>query len=542
MQAEAAAKHETPALPAVMAAVEAGDHARASELSRAALDRGEVHPLFLNLRAWWHERNGRAPSAMADLEHAHVLAPDDVPVLNALGLARERGGRAQDAFDAFDSAVKLAPQFAPAQMNRGRLCEALGNFDGAEVSYQAALKLGHNAHAEIAALAARRADWPKARAHAGQALAIRPALLMAEHVLASAEIAEGDHETAKGRLTRLLNGSQQPFERATTYALLGDALDGEGDFHAAFAAYETGNALRREALAESGGNPVDTIGVYIERLTDYFGKLAPEAYVTADADAAGNETGPRHHVFVLGFARSGTTLIEEALAAHPDVATTQEKEALGEAVSHLFLKSADFDRLMALKGGGLARYRRAYWQTLARSGIPTGGACLVDKQPYNTIRLPLIAKLFPAAAILFALRDPRDVVLSAFRRRFVANDSNRPLLTLEGAARFYASVMQLAEIYRTRLPLRIAEVRHEDLVGDFAAETRRICSAIGIGWTAELANFAGKRRAIVTPTATQLAGGLSARGVGHWRNYRRELAPVLPILAPWVERFGYPAE
>jgi tetratricopeptide (TPR) repeat protein len=544
MQAGAAANTTSADIDAVIAAVEAGDRAGATALARAALDRGNRQPLFLNLRAFWHEQNGRLSAALADLEHAHALAPDDVPVLNALGLCRDRLGRAREAFDAFDRAVALAPGFAPALMNRGRVLEALGDFDRAAISYGSALKLGHNAHAELAALAARRADWETARLHARAALAIRPGFVMAEHVLAQVEMAEGDYGTAKGRLTRILDHAPPSApERATTLSLLGDALDGAGDFRAAFQSYEAGNAARIEALTVAGDSAArDRMHVHLERLTDYFGKLAPGAFVAPVSHAGGNEAGPQHHVFLLGFARSGTTLLEETLAAHSAVATTQEKDGLQEAVANLFLNTPGFDQLMVLKGGGLTRYRRSYWQTLAAFGIPTGGTCLIDKQPYNTIRLPLIAKLFPAATILFALRDPRDVVLSCFRRRFVMNDSNRPLLTLEGAARFYDSVMRLAGIYRAKLPLNLIEVRHEDLVGDFAGEMRRICSHIGIPWSDDLATFTGRRRAVTTPSAVQLHEGLSARGVGFWRNYARELGPVLPILAPWVARFGYPAE
>jgi hypothetical protein len=247
---------------------------------------------------------------------------------------------------------------------------------------------------------------------------------------------------------------------------------------------------------------------------------------------------------MLGFARSGTTLLEVSLGRHPDVATTQEKDGLAEAVASLFTNDAQFDRLMALKSGGLARDRRSYWRRLAEFGIETNVACLVDKQPYNTIRLPLIAKLFPTAKILFCLRDPRDVVLSCFRRRFALNDPNVQLLSLEGAAKLYDSVMRLAEIYRARVPLDLIEVRHEELVADFDGATRRVCDHIGIAWTQDMKGFSDRAtwRAVITPSAVQLAGGLSARGVGHWRNYRSELTPVLPILAPWVERFGYPQD
>src|SRR5947209_2931581 len=172
MQAGTAPTSESADVDAVISAVEAGDHERASELARAALESGALHPLLLNLRAWWHERNGRSAAALADLQHAHTLAPEDVPALNALGLSFERLGRTRDAFRAFDKAATLAPGFAPAQMNRGCALEALGDFDGARASYERALQLGHNARGRLAALAARRADWPNARLHAQHALSI----------------------------------------------------------------------------------------------------------------------------------------------------------------------------------------------------------------------------------------------------------------------------------------------------------------------------------------------------------------------------------
>src|SRR5947209_5423596 len=120
MQAGAAATAQSADLNTVVAAVEAADPMRASELARAALERGQISPLFLNLRAWWHEKGGRLSAALADLEHAHALAPEDVPVLNALGLCLERLGRTREAYNTFEKAAKLAPEFAPAQMNLGR--------------------------------------------------------------------------------------------------------------------------------------------------------------------------------------------------------------------------------------------------------------------------------------------------------------------------------------------------------------------------------------------------------------------------------------
>ncbi|HEX4078507.1 MAG TPA: sulfotransferase [Rhizomicrobium sp.] len=546
MPAGPAADVEIPPVRAAIAAIEASDHDRASEIARAAIAQGTLHPLLLNLRAFWHEKHGRDREALSDLEYAHALAPADVTVLNALGLCLEKLGRPREALDALDKATRLAPDFVPGHVNAGRLREALGRSDEARTSYIRAMELGQNTHPNLAALAARRADWPTARMHAHQALAINPGLASAEHVLAAVEIAAGDHGAAAGRLSRVLQAASLPLaDQATTLSLLADACDGAGNYAEAFAAYEAGNSALREIHAPRYANPtVETMRDYVERLSRRFERLPAEGWSPAGANPPGNEESPAAHVFIVGFARSGTTLLEEILACHPETVTTQERDGLADAVRDLLATEAGLDRLVALRGGGLARYRRNYWRRIAEFGLSARSGCLVDKQPYNTIGLPLIAKLFPGAKILFCVRDPRDVVLSCFRRRFAMNATNFQLLDLESAARFYDSVMRLAEFYRTKLALDIREVRYEALVSGFERETAGICDFIGLSGTGQMGNFAASAagRAVVTPSGAQLAGGLNARGVGHWRNYRAQLEPVLPLLRPWIEKFGYPAD
>ena len=546
MPGGAAAEVETAAIRAAIAAIEASDHDRASEIARAALAGGAVHPLLLNLRAFWHEKQGRDRDALSDLEYAHALAPDDATVLNALGLCLEKLGRSREARDAFDKAAAVAPDFAPAHVNAGRLSEALGKSDAAWTNYLRAMECGQNTHPNLASLAARRADWPKARIHADLALAINPGLISAEHVLAAVETAAGDHGAAAGRLSRLLQTDSLALsDRATTLSLLGDARDGAGQYAHAFAAYEAGNTALRQLHASRFANPsIENMREYVERLRRHFECLPAEGWSNAETNAPGNEESPTQHVFIVGFARSGTTLLEEILACHPDIVTTQERDGLADAVRGLLATEAGLERLAVLKGGGLARYRRSYWRQIADFGISAGAGCLVDKQPYNTIGLPLIAKLFPRAKILFCVRDPRDVVLSCFRRRFAMNATNFQLLDLESAARFYDSVMRLADIYRTKFALDLREIRYETLVSGFEAETAGICAFIGLPWTGQMGNFAesATRRSVITPSGAQLARGLNARGVGHWRNYRAQLEPVLPLLLPWVDKFGYPAD
>ncbi len=202
--------------------------------------------------------------------------------------------------------------------------------------------------------------------------------------------------------------------------------------------------------------------------------------------------------------------------------------------------NAAIDRLLHLGEDDAEHYRRLYWQRLRGHGLEPVGKAVIDKQPYNTINLPLIARLFPNAKIVFSLRDPRDVVLSCFRRRFRMNASNYELLTLESAAALYDAMMRLAALYRARLPLALIDVRHESLTAEFAREMERIAGFVGLSQDGVLQEFAPRQGdAVVTPTAAQLGQGLRRDTGGHWRRYRQELAPVLPRLQPWVSHFGY---
>ncbi len=275
-------------------------------------------------------------------------------------------------------------------------------------------------------------------------------------------------------------------------------------------------------------------------LQPLFENQTPEQWPAADTGFA--EPGmPQQHVFLLGFPRSGTTLLEQMLDSHPDAMASGERDTISEAVSALMSSPDDVRRLSTMRGAALSRHRRRYWERVRGYGFDVAGKVFVDKQPVNTLYLPLIVKLFPNAKILFALRDPRDVVLSCFRRRFQVNDSNFEMLTLEGTARYYDRMMQIAERYRACLPLTLREIRHEALVEDFEAQLRGLCTFINLGWNDAMRNFAehARTRAIATPSAMQVTRGLNRTGFGQWRRYASDMAPVLPILETWVERWGY---
>lgn len=335
-----------------------------------------------------------------------------------------------------------------------------------------------------------------------------------------------------------------PLDRANAEGLLGDALHAQKRFAEAFQAYEACNTEIRRMHAHRFCRPgVETMPQYLVWMIDYFSRKNPGEWMAAEPTSATDPDNPARHIFIVGFPRSGTTLLEHILGCHPGAVTTDEKDGFSDSVRDFMATPADLDRLAIARRGSLTRYRHMYWQRMRERGLDQKGRVFIDKQPYNTIKLPLITKLFPGAPIVFMVRDPRDVVLSCFRQRFRMNPSNFELLTLENAAKFYDASLRLFELYRAKLPLDIRLVRHEDLVSNFDDEVRALCNFLDVPWNETMRAFddRARKQIVATPSAGQVTKGLNRTGIEQWRHYARDLAPIFPILEPWIERFGYDA-
>ena len=533
----------------VEARVHANDVAGAMAMARQAVAAGATHPMLLNLRAYSYELEGRDDLARADLERAVKLAPDDALVRNAYGLILAKLERRQEAVAAFEAAVRLAPEFPHAHYNLGWAREATGDLAAAQTSLERAITLKPDYPeplARLAAIAFRRSDFAKAREMAGRALALNPAQPLALTTLANLAVVEAAFDEAETVLTRLFaEPNLQPMERALATGVLGDLRHAQGRYAEAFAAYRDSNQQKYRIYAPRFDAPgVETIATYAGWLADYFEKASAALWLARKDGPAPAADEPRCHVFLVGFPRSGTTLLENVLASHPAVVTLEEKGTLDDATRAFLNNAAGRDRLGSLSAPDAAAHRSHYWRRVREFGAEPAGKVFIDKHPLNSIKLAIVGKLFPRAKILFALRDPRDVVLSCFRRTFIMNPSMFEFTSLDRAARFYHLVMRLSAAYRGALGLDWLDTRHEDLIDGFEAETRRVCGFLSLPWTPELAAFAerARERAIATPSAVQVARGLNRAGVGAWRHYHEQMAPVLPVLQPWAAKFGYDAE
>jgi len=529
-------------LRTVLALAERRELARAAAIAEQALASGFEHPLLLNVAATRLENEGKFADALGLLERAIALAPTDIGVRNALCMCLQRLNRPAEALIQIDALIKAHPELSFAHANRGNALISLGVLGKARQSHLRALELDPDnlaAQASLAAIATHRGEHDEARSWARRVLARVSGYPDAILSLAAAELAAGATDSAQLQIFQVLTDPRAgQAEKARANGLLGDVLDAAGRYPEAFDAYAACNEslrLLHHRFAEGPG-----ILSYVDSVIAAMAQVEPALWAARPA-AAVDASGAAGHVFLLGFPRSGTTLLEVALDGHPSVASLEEHELLEAGVLSYMREPVDFGPLLRADESKLGALRERYWREVREAGVEVAGKVFVDKHPLHSLKLPLIARLFPQARILFACRDPRDVVLSCFRRRFNMNPAMYQLLTLGGAAALYDATMRMADQARLLLGLDWQVVRYESLVEDLEQQLRAICGWIGLEWVPGLGDFATRAQARerATPSTAQLARGLDKTGVRHWRHYQPALAPILPTLEPWVRRLGY---
>lgn len=527
------------------AAVAQGNMQRAYELSEWAIGRGMTGRVIYNAHGLGLQAGGRHLHALQDFRKALESAPDDPAILNAIGLSELALRRLSHARATFERAIGIAPDNPLSHYRLGLVLAQLGDHKSARESFLRALALRPNfpeASASLASIAARTKNPREAREYAEKALTIDPTDPLAVHALSVIDLEEKQFESAERRLRALIaSGRLTPEARAEALGMIGDALEGMGKYAEAFETYRASNmeARNRSLTRFEEERGVNTV----KYMTAYFEKADEAAWKVRD-DGGNDPNGPAEHIFLMGFMRSGTTLLEQVLSSSPDVVALEEKSLLSlHAATHTTSVEA-LDALSRIAGEELESARSQYWKQAKLHGGDLKGKVFVDKQPLNTVKLPLISKLFPKAKVLFALRDPRDVVFSCYRRHFRVNMAMFEFLDLEDGARFYASIMNLGDIYRRKLPLNILDHRYEDMVMDFEGSVRAVCDFIGIAWSDAMRDFDknAPHVDIRSPSAVQVQKPLYSQGVGHWRRYAEQLAPIQPILRPWIEKFGYALE
>lgn len=552
-------------------------HGRHRELLPRLEPLVERHPQdvrLLSLLAAARFELGDFRRAADDYQSALTLEPEHGKLRNALGVCYLRLRLFREAAEQFRQAVDLQPELAPAHYNLGILQEHAEAWDEAAGSYRRAMDLdpGHAAaHAALAGVLRQQGDiqgavdtlqaalarapdhLPSHRqlleileqsnrhdalraavAHAGKSLGENALVTLYRGILAEID---GDLDLARRRLESIRidgTGEISAHHEHKRLAHLVVVCDGQDDASSALGYAGAANRLARQ-MSERDGIQPQTFVRFVEHRRQL---LATDAAAFAPAVPAVDEPAP---VFVVGFPRSGTTLLDTMLRGHPALDVLEEGPGVAALVSELEGPADEhLHTLGQASGERLAAARRAYYQAIART--PGADAVLVDRFALNLVYAGEIAKVFPAARFVLLLRHPLDCVLSCYLRSFRATSANASFYTLEDAAALYDRVFQLWDGYRQQLGLDVFTLHYEDLVADAAAQTRRLLAHLEVPWhDAVLDHQATARQRAVINTASyaQVVGPLHTHARHRWRRYRADLESVLPTLEPWVARLGY---
>jgi len=528
-----------------------------------------------------------------------AAAPDDCEMWNNLGNAYRCAGRMDDAIDALEKAAKLDPFAAPIRLNYasalfvdgewilaerelrsmaedfpddpvplrelhallkedGRDEEALAAIEGAlkRAPDDIVLLLAYASHLSFILEAAKseqvyrrviELDPDNSLAHIGLAVCfdLTNRTDDLERLVVDAErrqigpnalnfIRAFVHRRAKRYAEGLAFLEQVPpeVESSRRAHLMGQLLEGVGRFDEAFVEFTKMNEL----VSKEGPPPEVKASNYRELIRTRSADMTREW-----ADRWREETLDYEGltpVFLVGFPRSGTTLLDTLLMGHPGVEVLEEEKTLFSTSEIL----ADHDAIPSMDDDTIRAAREAYF-TAARDLTPLSrGNLLIDKNPLAMNALPSIRRLFPEAKIILALRHPCDVVLSCYVTNFRLNAGMANFVRLDTAAELYDLSFSYFERFQQLLPLPTHTVMYENVVADRHSELRRLFDFLGLDWHAAVLDHQSTalgRGRIKTASYAQVTEPIYKRSAGRWQNYRKHLEPIFPVLRPWVEKFGY---
>src|SRR4051812_2185601 len=542
------------------ALVAAGDLDRAGEICAGA----PANPRLLRIAAYVPQQQGRLAEAAAAYEAVLAAFPDDFESWNNLGNVRSATGDREGAVAALQQALALNPQVPQIYTNLSEQLSQLERFDVRQrVMREAARRFPDDAavHAELGLAEASMLDFAAAEAAYKDAIRLDPSSIAAwldlglvyENLNRIDELAALVAEADRQGLTQPEMGfikawalrRQGRFEEALPYAeaipetihpvrraqLLAELAERLGDPQRAFAGYEE---MNRAAVAAKPAPPGPS---YRETIA------ANAALLTRERVAAWSTVEivpvPPSPVFIVGFPRSGTTLLDTLLMNVPSLHVLEEPRMVGGAV--LSALGAE-ERIGSLTTDEANRLRRVYFEDLDKLSPPRPGQTVVDKNPLLMARMPLIHRLFPDARIVFVERHPCDSVFSCFMANFQINGAMRSFTDLEEAALTYDTVFDIWTRAETLLPLQVHRIRYERMVEDLEGEMRPLLDFLGLPWDEKVLDnraSAARRDHIRTASYSQVTEPIYRRAAGRWQRYRAQLAPILPILAPWADRMGY---
>lgn len=508
------------------------------ELLERALATGVKHPAIELVYGRLLVDLGRPEEAVPALRRSLALDPRQPGVIALLAKTLNTMGSTADARRLLDNALAAWPD-DPYLLPASAVTHlAQGAFARAETDLQRALAVSPSSGEAYSNLAAfyEHSNRPE-EVQRLLATAAQHGLVNHASKLVNARLlrTQGQAAAARTLLAELQAGNDlTPAQQTDLYSELGRCADALGDASVAMTHFQEAND-RAMALAAP---PPELPDLFPRQIASLAGFYAEREVPVGDAPE-----GPAP-AFLVGFPRSGTTLLDTMLGAHPQLLVMEERRTIQAMLNRYLdwgLRYAD--DLARLTSQHCAELRATYAQESRAAGWD-GTRRLLDKSPWGTVHLGLIHQVFPVAPIVFMARHPCDVVLSCFMNNFEIHSGSVHFVRLESTVALYCSTMELWQLYLQRLPLKYLVLRYEDLIESPETEMRRLIGFLDLPWVPEVLDHraAARRRGYIpTPSYNQVSQPLYQSSRDRWRRYQSYLEPYLPRLLPYIRAFGYEA-
>ncbi|MEG3149027.1 sulfotransferase [Sphingomonas sp. ZT3P38] len=473
----------------------------------------------------------RPAEAESILRAAASDFPEDARALHDLYVQFKRDGKHEQALPVLEEAVSRDPDNANLQLKFAIECGLVMRIEDAEQAFRRAIAIDPSVVDAYLGLAVQYE-------HTNREEEFAPLIALGE--------ANGLEDGALGFLRALEHRRAGRFEEGLESLMSVPAtiepersahiratiLDRLGRSDEAFAAFEETNRLHEMHPTE----PLVRAAELRAELRGEIQFLTPDwAASWSHEDGVSDRADP---VFLVGFPRSGTTLLDTILMGHPRTVVLEEKPPLNLVDQAL----GGLAGIPSLDAAGIVAARQKYYTEVEKIQAIGPSSLLIDKSPLFLNKAPLIQRLFPNARFILALRHPCDVLLSCFMSNFRLNPAMSNFLRLENAAELYDLTFQHWERSRALFPLNIHTISYERLVEDVEGEVRPLFDFLGLDWHEDALDHrrtAKARGLITTASYSQVTEPIYKRASGRWERYRQHLEPILPVLEPWVAKFGY---
>ncbi len=486
---------------------------------------------------------GQFSEAINNFENALSIDENNLNAMYNLALAHASIKNLSTAEELYRKVIKAHPQFATAYINLGNILRDLNRIDDAISLYEKALQHDTNsvlAHINLATLLEKNHDLNASAQHCEAALSLQANSHAATLTLATVKRRLNDLEGSKQLLEKSIALATTPTEQASSYSALGKTLEKLDLFDEAYLSFENANQACKAISSELN---IDS-HAYMDNVNKNLKLIENTIPSQWPAVVQNKETQPP--VFIVGFPRSGTTLMEQILVSHPSMTSSEEAPIITQLVTEtpaLFELDTKYPECIPeLTEAHIKTLRKHYWEMVENyAGDDLKGKRFIDKQPLNITEASLIYRLFPDAHFIVLIRDPRDVCLSCYTNTFALNQAMVNFLDLSTTTTLYNSVMNLWGQYRTKLPIKHIEVRYENLVNDMPSVTQKILTFIDEEWDDSVLDFfnTAKDRYVKTPSYESISTPVYSSSIGRWKNFRQQMEAITPELESITKKLGY---